>query len=105
MSLRVLSALVTIGFLLVAIFFRLPYGFYTMLRFVVTIYCGYVAYTFYKLYDGKNYLYVLYGMLAILFNPIIPIHLDRESWQIIDLLMVILLIIPFLFSNFRNKDK
>jgi hypothetical protein len=92
-------------FLIIAVLFEPPYGFYTMLRFVVTIYCGYVAYTFYKMSEGKNYLYVLFGLLAILFNPIVPIHLDRETWQIIDGGMVIMSFIPFLFKAYRNKDK
>lgn len=74
------------GFLLVALFDGLPYGYFTLLRFVV---CAVGAYVAYKIYESDNdSLWVwLFGGIAILFNPIIPIHLTREVWWIIDLIV------------------
>lgn len=74
------------GFLFIALFEGLPYGYFTLLRFVV---CAVGAYMAYKIYESDNdSLWVwLFGGIAILFNPIIPIHLTREVWWIIDLIV------------------
>jgi hypothetical protein len=62
----------------------LPYGYYTLLRIVV---CGAGAFIAYKSYEtnGKPSLGtgVMIGV-ALLFNPLIPIHLSREIWAPID---------------------
>ncbi|MBN1855617.1 MAG: hypothetical protein JW846_01530 [Dehalococcoidia bacterium] len=62
---------------------ELPYGYFTFLRIVV---CGvsiYVAYCGYK-WD-KPWAMWLFGLVAVLFNPVIPVHLTQEIWQPIDL--------------------
>jgi len=61
----------------------LPYGYYQMLRWVVggiSIYIAYKAYTW-----DKKWATWLFAGCAILFNPIVPIHLSREIWQPIDI--------------------
>lgn len=66
---------------------RWPYGFYTLLRFVV---CGTCAYTSAKEYQhGQIGWTWIMGLTAVLFNPIIPIHLARSVWHTLDLLTVI----------------
>lgn len=86
------------GFLLVALFDGLPYGFFTLLRFVV---CAVGAYMAYKTYekDNDSLLVWLFGGIAILFNPIISIHLTREVWWFIDLIAGVL----FILSIFKFK--
>lgn len=74
------------GFLLGALFDGLPYGYFTLLRFVVCAVGAYVAYKTYEK-DNESLLVWLFGGIAILFNPIIPIHLTREVWWIIDLMV------------------
>ena len=61
----------------------LPYGYYTLLRLVVTIVFVWAAYV---AYQGKqNMLLYVFGLLALLFNPIIPIYLDKTLWAVIDI--------------------
>lgn len=61
----------------------LPYGYYTLLRLVVTIVFAWAAYV---AYQGKyNILPYAFGLLALLFNPIIPIYLDKMLWAAIDI--------------------
>ena len=63
--------------------FSLPYGYYTLLRIIVTIAAAINAYNF---LDESNMERVyLFGFLAILFNPLIPIYLGKELWIVIDL--------------------
>ena len=61
----------------------LPYGFYTLLRLVVTGLCVIAAVqTFNK---SANTLPWLLTGLALLFNPVLKVPLDREVWAVIDL--------------------
>ncbi len=69
----------------------LPYGYYQLLRFAV---CGvglYLAYTAYQW--QKMWAMWLFGFIALLFNPLIPIHLSKELWQPIDVICAILFIV------------
>ena len=70
---------------------RHPYGYYTILRFVV---CGVTAYgVYYALELQKKGWAWAFGIIAILFNPLIPIYLRKATWQFIDLAVAILLLI------------
>jgi len=63
----------------------LPYSYYTLLRIVV---CGTAAYLAWKQYeqDGRIAAWTaVLGVLAALFNPLIPVYLSREIWFFIDL--------------------
>jgi hypothetical protein len=59
-----------------------PYGYYQLLRFIVcgiSIYVAFIAYNWHKIWATW-----LFGFIAVLFNPLIPIHLSREFWKLID---------------------
>ena len=59
-----------------------PYGYYQLLRFVV---CGAAIYTAFKAYGWhKIWAVWVFGFVALLFNPFIPIHLSSEVWHPID---------------------
>ncbi|OOY36781.1 hypothetical protein BOV89_10655 [Solemya velum gill symbiont] len=60
-----------------------PYGYYTFLRIVATITFGWAAYASYQ--DEGSILPWIYGLFAIIFNPLIPVHLTREIWAVIDI--------------------
>jgi len=53
-----------------------------LLRFVVCAVSAYIAFMSYKW--QKLWATWLFGFIAVLFNPLIPIHLPREVWQLID---------------------
>lgn len=91
--------LIAAGFLFIALFDGLPYGYFTFLRFVVCAIGFYLTFNIYE--ENKESLLVwIYGGIAVLFNPIIPIHLERETWWIIDLIVGVI----FLFNNKENID-
>ena len=74
--------------LLIAIL-PLPYAYYQLLRFGSMVGFGWFCYE-----AKKNNLMVhawLLGGFALLFNPIIPVHMDREVWMLFDLGGVVLL--------------
>ena len=64
--------------------FPLPYGYYTFLRISVSI-VGCIA--AFDLVNKGNPLWVIFAGIVILFNPLIPIHLSRDVWFFIDLIV------------------
>ena len=61
-----------------------PYGYYQILRWVITGVTGYSAYLAYE--QGKNTWTWILAITAILFNPIAPIHLDKETWSVLNII-------------------
>jgi hypothetical protein len=90
------------AFLFIALFDGLPYGYFTLLRFVVCAVGAYLAYEIYE--DYKESLWVwAFGFIAILFNPIIIIHLQREQWWVIDLIVGIFFVLSIFLIKFKIK--
>jgi hypothetical protein len=75
---------------------RLPYGYYTLLRFVVSGTTAYGAY-FASTEQKKLAWAWIFGIVAVLFNPFIPIHLSRDTWAVIDIAVALLLLVSLLF--------
>ena len=68
----------------------LPYGYYMLLRIIVTgvlIWASIIAHE-----RKREVLPWIYGLGAILFNPIIKIYLPKEFWAVIDIGFAILLL-------------
>jgi hypothetical protein len=81
----------------------LPIGYYTLLRIVVTI--GSVAVVITEFENGLNIWVFSFGLMAILFNPLIPIYLnDKSAWMPIDIIAGILFIIKSLTIK-SNKNE
>ena len=67
-----------------------PYGYYQLLRFIV---CGVSAYVAVIAYGWKRqWATWLFGAMAVLFNPLAPIHLSRDLWQPIDFACALLFV-------------
>lgn len=77
--------LVPVAGLLVALA-PLPYGYYMLLRLVVCASAAYLAYSAWK--SGSRSWVWLLALLALLYNPVLRIHLTREIWQVINVLTI-----------------
>lgn len=62
----------------------LPYGYYTLLRIIICGAAAFIAYSIYQRQQAVSLWVLAMSGLAILFNPLIPIHLSREIWVPID---------------------
>ena len=83
--------LVAVIMLLLAIPPIWPYGYFQLLRLVVT---GVAFYNAYTAHESKNKAWVvIMGAIAILFNPLFPIHLDKEVWVVLDIISAVLMFI------------
>jgi hypothetical protein len=89
------------GLLLVALA-NLPIGYYTFLRIVVTI--GAIAVVVSEIQNELNFWVVIFGVIAILFNPLIPVHLNaKETWLPIDIVVALVFLIKSLKTK-KNKE-
>jgi hypothetical protein len=70
--------------LLLAAHFRLPYGFYTLTRLVVSVEAAVVAWYLWEAGGTLRGVAVLFGLLVLAFNPIVPVRLSRDQWALID---------------------
>jgi hypothetical protein len=77
----------------------LPYGFYQLVRIIALIGFGILAYKANE--ENNNTEMIIYGGLALLFQPFFKIALGREIWNIVDVIVGIGLIA----SLFMNKTK
>jgi len=77
----------------------MPYGFYQFVRFVALIGFGILAYKANE--QNENTEMIIYGGLALLFQPFFKIALGREIWNIVDVIVGIGLIA----SLFMNRPK
>jgi len=94
--------LICAGLLFIGLF-DLPIGYYTLLRIIVTI--GSVAVVVSEFENGFNFWVITFGLIAILFNPLIPIYLnDKSAWMPIDIIAGILFIIKSLTIK-TNKNE
>ncbi|HIG93335.1 MAG: hypothetical protein A2020_00890 [Lentisphaerae bacterium GWF2_45_14] len=79
--------------LFVAVFGTWPYGFYQLLRWIVSITS---AYTAYQLWLRGNHIWAsVFILLGILFNSIAPIHFNKNMWQSIDFIAGLFLVVGY----------
>ena len=75
-----------------------PYSYYQLLRWVVCAAGAYSAYIAYN--QGRTGWTGLFAIVAVLFNPIAPFYMERETWQTLDMVAAI----PFaVFPFAKNK--
>ena len=67
-----------------------PYGYYQLLRVVVCAVAVWGATLAHRM-EKPGWTWLL-GVLAVIFNPVFPVHLEREIWSIIDLGAAVVLV-------------
>ncbi len=91
-----IPAIIAIAMLLLS-YLSWPYAFFTLLRIVLTGSGIYYAYYLYQKKDQSFWFWMMV-IIAILFNPFAVIHLNRDIWGVIDLIVAGLLV-WFLLKN------
>lgn len=75
----------------------LPYGFYTVIRLAVSVIGVCWAYKFFE--ANKTPLGIIAVGVVILFQPLIKIVLDRTTWNILDVILAVGLVVLVLKQN------
>ena len=76
--------------MLLACLLHLPYGYYSLVRFVAMVVFAVLAYQYYK--EKNDPLMVTFGAFALLFQPFMKIALGRGLWNLIDVVASAILI-------------
>lgn len=85
---------ISLAALLFACLLDMPYSFFQLVRFVALIGFGILSYQANQ--QGKQTEMMIYGALALLFQPFFKIALGREVWNIIDVIVGVGLLISLL---------
>ncbi len=99
---RNIAASISLFMLLLAIP-RLPYGYYTFLRWVVSATALFSVWAAHEC-KRKSWVFVM-GGIAILFNPIIPVHLSKGAWVAIDFCAAIVFFVSMFHIKPERKPK
>lgn len=66
--------------------FAMPYGYYTFLRIMTTLSSGLFIYVYYCTKSLKPWS-IIFVFIGVTFNPLFPVHLDRDIWFILNILV------------------
>ncbi|MEI8377936.1 MAG: DUF6804 family protein [bacterium] len=89
--------------MLIAAFFQMPYGYYQLLKFVIFITTGVIGFDLYNKTQTISYKFIAYSLIALLYNPFINIHFERENWQIINIITIIMLFFYIKDENSKSS--
>ncbi len=97
-----MARVVAIIMLLVALMPN-PYGYYILLRWVICAICAYYAF---KAYGEKSVPWVwTFGVGAAIYNPIIPLHLGRQVWSVVNIASVVIIIASYFTLRQRKPPE
>lgn len=94
---------IILAILLALCLLDMPYGYFQFVRFTS------MAAFIYLTYDNhlkKNKIETyLFGILALLFQPLFKISLGREIWNVVDVMVAIILILSLFITSKSIADK
>ena len=79
----------------------MPYGYFMLVRFVMMVACGWLAYWYYV--RQKKVAMWVFGTLALLFQPLVKIALGRTFWNVIDVVVAAFLVLMFVMERRLQK--
>jgi hypothetical protein len=77
----------------------MTYGYYQFVRFVSMVVFAVMAYQYYV--KKQMEWAVVFGALALLFQPFVKIALGRTMWNIVDVVVAIMLVVLW----YKNRDE
>lgn len=78
----------------------MPYGYYVLARFVAMVAFAVFAYQYWS--RKQTQWTVIFGALALLFQPFVKIVLGRTMWNVVDVAVAIMLIALW-YDNRRKQ--
>ena len=96
----IIPQIIAIVLLLWAILPINPYGYYILMRVAV---CAILAYLVLLVYrkDENKWVWIL-GVTAFVYNPIVPLHLGRVLWSIVNIISIAIIIKFTYFIKLRR---
>lgn len=86
---------------LILSFLKWPYGYYIFLKYIVTFT---ISIMIYKIWTNNNRVALItLSILLLIFNPLFPLHLDKEIWTVIDFSAALVILSSFVWIKISNK--
>ena len=93
---------ITLAVLLILWLAPMPYGYYQLVRFMAMVVFSIMAFNYYK--EKKNELSIMFGALALLFQPFLKVALGRMMWNVVDVAIALLIIALYWKEKMNMKD-
>lgn len=93
--------LIVLAVLLLLCLADMPYGYYTLVRFVSAFAFAYLSYDYFN--SKKERMGYVFAALAVLFQPFFKFSLGRTMWNIVDVIVAIGLIALIIRSSKSEK--
>lgn len=81
----------------------MPYGYYQFVRFIGLV--GFAILAYQANQQNNQTVAIIYGALALLFQPFFKISLGRELWNVIDVVVGLGLLVSIFFKNKLPNEK
>ncbi|MCB0536699.1 MAG: hypothetical protein KDE33_04145 [Bacteroidetes bacterium] len=81
----------------------MPYGYYQFVRFIGLV--GFAILAYQANQQNNQTETIIYGALALLFQPFFKISLGRELWNVIDVVVGLGLLVSIFFKNKLPNEK
>jgi hypothetical protein len=79
---------------------RHKYDYFTLLRWIS---CGVCAFTAFQAAEVKKFGWLwIFAISAIILNPVAPLRLKRETWNIVDIAAGVLLLVAIVMIDIRK---
>lgn len=95
------GAIIAVALMLVVGALPMPYGYYSLLRIVACGMFGFLAYDIHM--KGGKVLPWVFGFMAVLFNPLIKIHLPKEVWIFVDVVSAAVLVATLKYTSPKEE--
>ncbi len=82
--------------------FEMPYWYYQVVRIFGSIGLGYLAWCDYK--SEIQFTPIIFGIGAVLFNPLIKIAFGRTAWHAVDVLFAVILLISIFLPKAKSES-
>ena len=79
----------------------MPYGYYQLLRLVVAAASVFIAVAAWQ--RGGHVAVMAFGLLALIYNPIVPLHLKREIWEWVNLGTAAIFLVALAVLELRRR--
>lgn len=91
----------TLAILLLICLFNMPYGYYQFVRFIGLVGFSILAYQANE--QGRQIELIIYGGLALLFQPFFKIALGRSLWNLVDIAVALGLFLSVFMKSQNRK--
>jgi len=95
------SIKIALGILLLVCLFRMPYGYYQLVRFLAFV--GFAILAYFCVKQNWRGGMIIYFVLALLFQPFIKVAFGRMIWNVVDVVVAVWLVVSLLQDRSKTN--